>query len=583
MQQETRNCQNCKKDFVIEPDDFSFYEKIKVPPPTFCPECRTVRRMLWRNERELSKKKCNAPGHREELISMYGDNSHRVIYDQEYWWSDKWDPMEYGQPYDFQKSFFNQYNELLQEVPSQALANVNAVNSEWCNPGIDNKNCYLCFAATKNEDMAYSNRISSCRDSFDIYIADKCELCSNSLSIEKCTGIHFSMRSKNCIDSWFLYDCNNCNNCVGCVNLRNKQYHIFNTGYTKEKYQKKFDDLHLNTHSGLEAFKKEFDEFILSHPRRYANLINAVNSTGDNLQNVKNSKWCFDIVNGMEDSKFCIWGGYGWKDSYDGLGCNGELMYELSDAGAVGRTCSHTYFSVAVQNSVDAQYCHSIKGCSHVFGCIGLRDKQYCILNKQYSKEEYEALAPKIIKHMNDMPYTDKKGRIYKYGEFFPTELSPFGYNETIAQEYFPLTKEQAINKGYIWKDPEPKNYNITKKLEDLPDSIKDVDDSILNGVIECQHNQTCNEQCTQGFKIIPQELQFYKKMNLPLPHLCPNCRHYQRLKQRNPLKLWHRQCMCDKSNHEHTGKCTNEFETSYAPDRPEIVYCEQCYQQEVA
>ena len=29
-------------------------------------------------------------------------------------------------------------------------------------------------------------------------------------------------------------------------------------------------------------------------------------------------------------------------------------------------------------------------------------------------------------------------------------------------------------------------------------------------------------------------------------------------------------------------GKCTNEFETSYAPERPEIVYCESCYQKEV-
>jgi len=30
---ETRNCQNCKKDFIIELDDFGFYEKIKVPIP----------------------------------------------------------------------------------------------------------------------------------------------------------------------------------------------------------------------------------------------------------------------------------------------------------------------------------------------------------------------------------------------------------------------------------------------------------------------------------------------------------------------------------------------------------------------
>ncbi|MDD5146800.1 MAG: hypothetical protein PHN39_03645, partial [Candidatus Pacebacteria bacterium] len=103
-----------------------------------------------------------------------------------------------------------------------------------------------------------------------------------------------------------------------------------------------------------------------------------------------------------------------------------------------------------------------------------------------------------------------------------------------------------------------------------------------------------CNEQCTTAFRIIPQELQFYRKMNLPLPRLCPNCRHYQRLKQRNPLKLWKRQCQCvgeksqngvytNTTSHNHgSDPCPNTFETSYSPDRPEIVYCEECYLKEV-
>jgi predicted metalloendopeptidase len=66
------------------------------------------------------------------------------------------------------------------------------------------------------------------------------------------------------------------------------------------------------------------------------------------------------------------------------------------------------------------------------------------------------------------MPYIDSKGRIYKYGEFFPSELSPFCYNETIAQEYFPLTKEQAIKQGYKWKEREERNYTIDIKNEDI-------------------------------------------------------------------------------------------------------------------
>ncbi len=245
----------------------------------------------------------------------------------------------------------------------------------------------------------------------------------------------------------------------------------------------------------------------------------------------------------------------------------------------------------------DLSYCRMCHSSNNLFGCVGLKKKQYCIFNKQYTKEEYEQLVPKIIEHMNSMPYVDKKGRVYKYGEFFPPELSPFSYNETIAQEYFPLTKESAIEQGYSWKDPEERNIPITIKSEDLPDHIKDVDDSILKQIISCEHKGTCNEQCTTAFKIIPQELEFYRKMNLPLPRLCPNCRHYQRIKQRNPLKLWKRKCQCQgqianskeqivyKNTivHTHgTEPCPNEFETTYAPDRSEIIYCESCYNSEV-
>ena len=571
---ETRICQNCKKDFVIENEDFNFYEKIKVPPPTFCPECRMIRRFLWRNERALYKRPCNVPKHIEEIISMYSADAPDIIFDQKYWWTDGWDPLQYGQEYNFKVSFFTQFNALRQQTPLLALSNSNSTNSEWCNPGMDNKNCYLSFAATKNENANYCNRIANCRDSLDLYLGNKAELCYYSLFVENCTKVHFSMHVRNCIDSWFLYDCNNCSDCIGCVNLRNKQFHIFNKPYSREEYQKEKEKLALSSSTELDKTEKKFQDFLLDIPHRYAYTINTIKSTGDNLENVKNARFCFDILSGMENAKYCIWGGYGWKDSYDGLGCNGELMYELSDAGGVGRTCSNTYFSVAVMNSIDVQYSHSVKGCSHVFGCVALRDKQYCILNKQYTKEQYEELVPKIIKHMNDMPYIDEKGRVYKYGEFFPPELSPFCYNETIAQEYFPLTKAEALKQGYRWKDPEARNYNIDIKTKDIPDDIKDVQEDIIGKVIECEHRGTCNEQCTEAFKIIPQELQFYQRMNLPLPHLCPNCRHYQRLKQRNPLKLWHRKCMKE--------GCLNEFETSYAPERPEIVYCERCYQQEV-
>ena len=210
---------------------------------------------------------------------------------------------------------------------------------------------------------------------------------------------------------------------------------------------------------------------------------------------------------------------------------------------------------------------------------------------------------PKVVAHMNEMPYTDAQGRTYGYGEFFPPKLSPFAYNETVAHEYFPLTKEESLRRGFGWGDAEEKKITSDIVSSDLPDRVDDANDSLVGKIIECAHRGACAEQCSGGFKIVRAEMDFYKRVGLPLPRLCPNCRHYERLKQRNPLKLWHRACMCHGSHsqpttnntenpdyryqntatHSHGAEpCPTEFETSYAPERPEIVYCETCYQQEV-
>jgi hypothetical protein len=233
--------------------------------------------------------------------------------------------------------------------------------------------------------------------------------------------------------------------------------------------------------------------------------------------------------------------------------------------------CDHSFnnffgvFSVKSQNIQYSQHCHSSK---NIFGCVSLRNAKYCILNKEYTKEEYEEILPKIIEHMNTMPYIDQRGLVYKYGEFYPVEIAPFGYNETIAMEHFPLNKEEAISLGYKWQD------NIQRTVgretlvpENIPESIFDVPDSITSEVLKCI-------DCNRNYKIVGDELTLYRKMEIPIPRRCFHCRHSRRVARRNPFKLWHRNCM--------KGGCHNEFDTSYAPGRPEIIYCESCYLKEV-
>ncbi len=571
MKSEIRVCQNCKHDFTIEPEDFSFYERIKVPPPTFCPECRNQRRMSWRNERTLYKRKCNAPGHTEEIISMYEPNFPGRVVDNEYWWSDKWDAMEYGRDYDFSRPFFEQFLELFQNIPLSSLSTLNSINSKYTNFVDGNKNCYLIFASGWSEDCRYGTRFFKCKDSQDLFMCENCELCYECVKCTDSNRLFYSLNSKECIESYFLYNCRNCQHCFGCSNLVNKSYCIWNKQYTREDYFKELEKMDLTHFSNLVKYKEEFYKNIyLKSVHRYVNMVSSNLCIGDNIKNSKKCISCFEIYGGAENCKY-LYGALDIKDSYDGNGVfKNELSYECVDCNVDSRNM----FGVTIYESEDVGYvfnCHDLK---NSFGCVGLRKKQYCILNKQYTKEEYEVLVEKIKKHMMDMPYIDKKGRVYKYGEFFPTELSPFGYNATIANEFYPINKDKVNDSGFRWVDRIEQEYKTDIYNKDIPDDARTIEESFISKVVECGHREKCHEQCTGAFKLIPEEVSFYQRLKIPLPHLCPNCRHYQRLAQINPMRLWHRKCMKE--------GCNNEFETSYAPERPEIVYCEKCYQQEV-
>jgi hypothetical protein len=187
-----------------------------------------------------------------------------------------------------------------------------------------------------------------------------------------------------------------------------------------------------------------------------------------------------------------------------------------------------------------------------------MHNKQYCIFNKQYTKEAYEKLVPAIIEYM-------KKTK--EWGEFFPISFSPFGYNKSSAQMYYPLTKAEAEKRGWKWDDVPDERPSVSKVIaaSQLPDSITEIPDDILNWAVEC-------EVTNKPFKITPQELRFYREQNLPVPRRSPDQRHLDRSALRNPRTFFDRAC----------GKCTKAIRSTYSLDRPEIVYCESCYQKEV-
>ena len=171
---EIKTCQNCKSEFTIEPEDFAFYEKIQVPTPTFCPDCRMQRRFAWRNERILHYSVCAKTD--KKIITGFAPDSGLKVYDRDVWWSDAWDPMDWGADYDFSKPFFKQWRELFEQVPHPAVFNTQTVNCDYTQYTGNMKDAYLVSASWGGENLAYASRAQFCRDTFDAFAVYDSEL-----------------------------------------------------------------------------------------------------------------------------------------------------------------------------------------------------------------------------------------------------------------------------------------------------------------------------------------------------------------------------------------------------------------------
>jgi hypothetical protein len=545
-------CKQCKSTFQISSWDREFYQKMMVPEPSTCPDCRMQLLQAFHPGTKLYHRKSDQSG--KPIISMHSADKLYPVYSVDEWWSDSWDALDYGRDFDFSKPFFPQFFELYNAVPHMANLNAKSENCDFSNSVGNSKNVYYSFKIYRSEDVYYSNRCTAYNNNLF-----NCTSCFQSSYLNNCVDCHECHLSQNlfqcdnCRNSYFSIDCRGCSEIIFCTNLRNKNYCIFNEQLSEKAYfQKKSAILDGKYFTYLENLKK-FQEIWLKKPWRAANMINCENCTGSNLHNCSNVKDCFDS-NNLQDSKY-VWNATPSEtlvNSMDiGSGGIGAWLYNSVSLGG-GNYFMRCCF--ACRYSDNLTYCADCYTCSDCFGCVGLRNKKYCIFNKQYSKEKYCKLRDKIIEKI-------KLDGIW--GEFFPLKNAPLAYNETHAQADFPSTKEKVIKNGWKWHDEEKTVQKIATTT--LPDDNKNISAEIFNSAIGC-------EVTGKPFKILPQELKFYQEHQIPLPRKHPEIRMQERMQMSNHNKLFERTC----------AKCKKPIKTTYAPDRPEIVYCEQCYLKEV-
>ncbi|MBT4585764.1 hypothetical protein HOC67_02635 [Candidatus Peregrinibacteria bacterium] len=551
-------CTKCSAGFEITEEDIDMLsdlspviggKKYEIPPPTLCPRCRSKRRLSHVNQLNLYERKCNLTG--ASIISNIRPELPYKVYRQEDWYSDKWDPLDYGMNFDFNRPFFEQWNELVLNVPLPNLFTGYEFdeNCEYTNHAGKNQNCYLVFDSDEDRDCYYSYSINQCVNCMDCYRTRKSELCYECVDCVKCYESSFLQDCNNCSSSMFLKNCTGCKNCLMCSNMNNKEYFVENKKVSKEEFEN-FRSL-LGSYASLKNAKERFMKLKLEYPQKYIHGIQNEDVVGDYLVNCKNAYMCFDSED-LWDCRYACQGFMPLKNCMDIDECGeAEKLYECTVCGYQINSCCFCDHTLGMMT--DLLYCSHCPHTTDSFGCRGVQRKEYCILNKQYTKEEYEELVPRIINHMIETG---------EWGENFPSTTSKYAYNETMAQDHYPLNKEQAVKEGLNWLDDEKKIDQYMGPVNVLPDNVKDAPDDVCKKIYIC-------EESGEPYKIIPQELSFYKELNLPLPRKGFFKRNKDRMKLRSPRKLYGRKCE----------ECGIEFMTSYALDREEKIFCESCYQ----
>ena len=544
-------CEHCHEKFYINEGELNLYKKVGVELPVLCFFCRVKLHLSFWMFGKFRKGKSDLS--EENMITVLPEKNRYPIYTLHEWHSDKWDAMDYGMKYDPARPFFDQLKELQEKVPHPHQNGANNTKCDWCDDVWNSKNCYLSRSMEECEDLYYSYRNIKVKNSVDMTVCFGTEKSYDCADCHHSFRLFYSKHSRDCINSYFLYDCRNCQDCFMSWNLRNKQYCIENVQYTKEEYEEKLRSFDLGSYDSIQLLKDKFQKIIQSETVHRANFnLKTHNSSGNYLLDVKDCQNC-NTISESEDCYNCI-RGFKQKTNIDSDGCwFSELMGNSS-------CCLNGYAEkyCVWSSSRYSEYLDLCLECENCFGCVGLKKKKYCILNTQYSKEEYDNLKDQIIADMR------KRG---EYGQFLPYSMSPGPFNFSTSALYFPeAKKEEILNLGGYWDDPDESHIEgIT--TDKLPDDIKDVSDDIITKALICPESGW-------RFNIAQNELSFYRANNIPLPRIHFDIRIKKVLKYLTVLSSYPYPCFY----------CKKNINAYYPPEWGyHKIACEDCYKLNIA
>lgn len=499
-----RVCPISGETWEMTEEELKWMRKFSVPPSDLHPMVR--RRWLngfnlgvemWRNKDMLTG---------ESILSyVHPDNPIPVVKDKS-WFEQDWSKEAID--LDTSKPFFDQMRELVFKVPVPALRSYNPPINSVGASFISVEDSFMVFAGVKDTKRSgygwLLNDIENCQDLFSAYSS------RYSFSINHCERLHncrVALQSFDCLNSSFLFDCRNCEDCFGGFNLRNRKFVFWGEQLTEEEYRKRVAEIDLTSHKTFSEQKDRYINYLAKEAIWPENFnVQTEDCTGDyivksvrchdghTLKDAKDLYQCQLSHSNCEQSAYTS----GFANSSDMYMCAG--ITNSSD-------CKFCSSSSACQNS---EYLFSCRDCESCFGCVGLRNKKFCILNKQYTEEEYWKKVDEI------------KTSMVEYGTMLPADFSPAGF-EFASDIFFDYPKKELEALKAPHFDPNVGSVQDTAGMmdpESLPDRLEDCEEFVGKPLLDKELNR--------AFAVRKDDYAFYKKLGLPFPR-----RHYiDRLKK---------------------------------------------------
>lgn len=406
-----------------------------------------------------------------------------------------------GQDYDFTKTFWENFQSLFKKVSMPSMIHFfQNDNCDYADVVSKGKNIYLsAYVANEDEDVYYSFGVKdACANIFNsAFISDHSENINMSCGVTHSYKVFYSKFIINCSDIRFSTNLVGCTHCIKCNDLQNISYAIENKVMTKEEYEQQ-------------------KEVILTQQQEYLTRYKELNWKAENIastkvsgnfliesEDVENGYFAYRLKNGR--NVFNVWGFESNENLYDCCSGGGPTSADMYGVNGFALWSENCYICCHVPNCNNLYYSYYMESCSYCLGCVGLKNRQFCIFNKEYSKEERLILAEKIFTQMDAS---------WIVGNFFPGYLNPFYFNDSLAYTAGEFTQEEITQAGYMRREENIKvdipSNAIVIVTENL--SIADYNPEILNKVIKDPQGNI--------YRIITQELNFYKNNKLPIPNL---------------------------------------------------------------